>query len=77
MRIRVTIRSEELSKDDLRALLQAVRDCEQRFFSEKQIWVWVEAPELTVSEMSAVLTSVKPPYEYGPVIVDGSEAGRE
>lgn len=70
IRVKVTIQSDELSKDDLRALLQAIRDCEQRFFKEKRIWVRVDAPDLGSSEMNEVLTSVNPPYEYGPIIIN-------
>ncbi len=69
MRVKVTIQSKELSRDDLRALLQAIRDCEQRFFKDKHIWVRVEAPELSSTEMAEVLTSITPRYEYGPVII--------
>ena len=69
MRVKVTIQSSEFSKDDLRALLQAIRDCEQRFFKEKQIWVRVDVPDLSSTEMTEVLTSISPPYEYGPVII--------
>jgi len=68
MRVKVSVQSEQLSKDSLRALLQAIRDCEQRFFKDKEIWVFAEAPELTSEEMTEVLTSVRPLYEYGPVI---------
>ena len=70
MRVKVTIQSNELSRDDLQALLQAIRDCEQRFFKDKQIWVRVDAPDLSSAEMTEVLTSINPPYEYGPVIID-------
>jgi len=77
MRVKVTIQSKELTRDDLRALLQAVRDCEQRFFKEKQIWVRVDAPDLSRTEMTEVLTSISPPYEYGPVVIDrGPDARR-
>ena len=75
MRIKVTIQSDDLSRDNLRALLQAVRDCEQRIFKEKQIWVWVDAPDLSSTEMAEVLTSISPPYEYGPVIIDRRSCG--
>jgi len=68
MRVKVIVQSEQLSKDDLRCLLQALRDCEQSFFREKEIWISVGAPELSSNEMTEVLTSIRPPYEYGPVI---------
>ena len=77
MRVKVTIQSDELSRDDLQALLQAIRDCEQRFFKDKQIWVRVDAPDLSSAEMTEVLTSINPPYEYGPVIIGrGTDARR-
>jgi len=68
MRVKVIVQSEQLSKDDLRRLLQAIRDCEQSFFREKEIWISAEAPELNSDEMTEVLTSIRPRYEYGPVI---------
>jgi hypothetical protein len=68
MRVKVIVQSEQLSKDDLQRLLQAIRDCEQDFFREKEIWISAEAPELSPDEMTEVLTSIRPPYEYGPVI---------
>lgn len=39
MKVKVIVQSEQLSKDDLRCLLQAIRDCEQSFFREKEIWI--------------------------------------
>ena len=69
MKVKVIVQSEQLSKDDLRHLLQAIRDCEQSFFREKEIWISVEAPELSSDEMTEVLTSIRPRYEYGPVIL--------
>ncbi len=75
MRVKVIVQSEQLTTDDLRRLLQAIRDCEQRFFREKEIWVSAEAPELTSEEMTEVLTSIKPPYDYGPVIFKFGEEG--
>ena len=68
MKIKVIVQSEQLSKDDLRHLLQAIRDCEQNCFREKEIWISAEAPELSSDEMTEVLSSIRPPYEYGPVI---------
>ena len=68
MRVKVIVQSEQLSKNDLRCLLQAIRDCEQSFFRDKEIWISAEAPELSADEMARILTSIRPPYEYGPVI---------
>lgn len=68
MRVKVIVQSQQLSKDDLRCLLQAIRDCEQSFFREKEIWILAEALELSADEMTEILISIKPHYEYGPTI---------
>ena len=64
----VSIKSDQLTKEDLRALLQAIRDCEMATFPDKEIYVLAEAPELSSDDMTDILTSIKPPYDYGPVI---------
>ena len=68
MKINMSIKSDQLNKEDLRALLQAVRDCEMSTFREKEIYISVEAPDMSESDMTDILTSIKPPYDYGPVI---------
>ena len=68
MKINMSIKSEQLNKEDLRALLQAVRDCEMSTFREKEIYVSVEVPDMSSADMTDILTSIKPPYDYGPVI---------
>jgi len=73
MKINMSIKSEQLNKEDLRALLQAIRDCEMSTFREKEIFIGVEAPDMSGSDMTDVLTSIKPPYDYGPVIFKYSD----
>jgi len=68
MKINLSIKSDELDKEDLRALLQAIRDCEMANFKEKKIFVSAEVPEMSSDDMTEILTSIKPPYDYGPVI---------
>ena len=68
MKVNMSIKSDQLNKEDLRALLQAIRDCEMANFREKEIYVSVEAPDMSESDMTEILTSIKPPYNYGPVI---------
>ena len=67
MEVAVTIQSKQLSKEELRALIQAIRDCEQKSFPDKEIQILIDAPELTTAEASEILTSIKPPYQFGPV----------
>ena len=69
MRIVVSIKSDQLTKEDLRALLQAIRDCEMATFPDKKIYLQAEVPELSSEEMLQLLTSIRPPYNYGPVIL--------
>lgn len=68
MKVNVQVKSEQLTKEDLRLLLQAIRDCEQKNFKDKEIFIGVEAPDLTIDEMSEILKGITPPYNCGPVI---------
>lgn len=70
MKVRLTIDSTQLTKEELQHLLQGIRDCEQRSFPDKEISIWIEVPELSKSECQEILTSIKPPYRQGPFIVD-------
>jgi len=65
IKVKVTIRSQQLSKGDLQALIQSIRDCEQKSFPDKEILIWIEAPELTAEEAAEILDSIQPPYKYG------------
>ncbi|KKL86293.1 hypothetical protein LCGC14_1946170 [marine sediment metagenome] len=74
MNIHLTISSEQLTKQDLQRLIQAIRDCEQECFPDKEISIWIEAPELSAPECEQILDSIKPPYKYryGPFHVASS-----
>lgn len=66
MNIKLTFQSQQLDKEELRCLIQAIRDCEQKSFPDKEISIWIEAPELPTSEANDILASIKPPYRHGP-----------
>jgi len=68
MKVTMSIRSDQLNVEDLRALLQAVRDCEITTFPDKEIHVFVEVSELDMAECTKILASTKPPYKHGPAI---------
>ena len=68
MKVKVTIHSQQLTKEELRLLIQSIRDCEVKSFPDKEIYILIEAPELTQAECTEILTSIKPPYKYGPWI---------
>jgi len=67
MEVKVIIQSKELSKEELRLLIQSIRDCEQKSFPDKEILVLIEAPELRTPEMNEILSSITPHYRYGPM----------
>jgi len=62
MKVKVTLQSQQLSKEELLLLIQSIRDCEQKFFPDREIYIWIDAPELTTAEATEILTSIKPPY---------------
>jgi len=68
MEVKLTIESKQLSKEELRALIQAIRDCEQKSFPDKEIFTWIDAPELSSEDAAEILDSIKPPYKYGTTL---------
>jgi hypothetical protein len=64
----VHISSEQLNKEDIRALLQSIRDCETQNFPGKVISIIVEVPELTSEVCKDILTGIKPGFKHGPMI---------
>jgi len=71
MKMNVVVYSEDLTKDDLRLLLQSIRDCEQTSFPDKTIVVAVFVPELSTQEVTEILSQMKPPFKQGPVVLAG------
>jgi hypothetical protein len=69
MKTTISLQSEQLNKEDVRALLQAIRLCEMANFLNKEIRIFIEVPELTTDEMNEILKSIKPPYVWGPKII--------
>lgn len=68
MKTVITISSQELNEKDVHALLQAVRDCEIANFPDKNISIIAEVPELSTDAVNAILTGIKPPFKYGPMM---------
>ncbi len=71
MKMNVVVCSEELTKEDVRALLQSIRDCEQNSFPDKTIVVAVFVPELSTEDVTEILSQMKPPFKQGPVVLAG------
>ena len=68
MDLKLTLSSQQLTKEEIRLLIQSIRDCEIKYFPNKEISIWIEVPELTTAECTEILTSIKPPYKYGPSV---------
>ena len=66
MKTTIQVQSDQLNKEDVTALLQAIRLCEMATFPDKEIRIRVEVPELTAAETKEILTSIKPSFKYGP-----------
>jgi len=65
MKVKLTLNSQQLTKEELRCLIQSIRNCEQKAFPDKEISIWIEVPELSKSECREILASIKPPYGHG------------
>ena len=68
MKVKLTLSSQQLTKEEIRLLIQSIRDCEIKYFPNKEISIWIEVPELTTAECTEILASIKPPYKYGPSV---------
>lgn len=66
MKTNILLWSQELTREDLRLLLQAIRDSEQTNFPEKFIGIFVSVDDLTTAECEEIIGSIKPPFKYGP-----------
>jgi len=53
----------------LQHLHQSIRGCEKEFFPDKEIYIWIAAPELSAAECSEILASIKPPFGWGFKII--------
>ena len=65
MKVKLSLESEQLTKDELQDLIQSIRDCELESFPDKKISIWIESPGLSASECKQILASIKPPYKLG------------
>jgi len=58
----IIIYGDDLTKEDIRAILQAIRDAEQTNFRDKKISIFVSVPALSTQEMEEVIRSVEPGF---------------
>jgi hypothetical protein len=67
METTICIQSKDLAREELRLLIQSIRDCEQKSFPEKEIFILIYAPGLNATEVSEILGGVRPGYGDGPI----------
>ncbi len=60
MKLKLTFESQQLTKEELQLLIQSIRDCEQESFPDKEISIWIEAPELSTQECEQILLPAAP-----------------
>jgi lipoate synthase len=73
MNINISIDNDTLSEDELKKLVQCVREIEQNR-QERHIDILIDSPEKTMEEMKRVISSVKPIFPYFKVIEFENEA---
>ena len=65
MDAKIIINCPDVSKEEVRLMLQAVRDCEQQHLLDKRLFVWIDTrPELTMEESKDLLASIRPPWSF-------------
>ena len=72
----ITIRSSQLDKDDLKKLLQSIRDCEQANFPDKVISIILEVPEMSEEEGVKLLEGIKPTFGGGMLVAKECKVSR-
>lgn len=71
MKTNIVIYSDKLEKEDIRLLLQGIRDLEQKLFPQKEMGIFLFADELTTQEATAIMTNLKPPPKFEPLALGG------
>jgi len=67
MRIDISVDDDTLSEDELKKLVQCIREIEQNK-PERHINVFIDSPEKSMKEVKRVISSVKPEFPYLRVI---------
>lgn len=67
MEINISIIDDILSEDELKKLMQCVRDIEQNK-PERHINIFINSPESTTEEMKELLSSISPGFPFMKII---------
>ncbi len=63
MEINITVNNDTLSEDELKKLMQCIREIEQNK-PERHINIFINSPEKTTEEVKNVLSSIKPGFPF-------------
>lgn len=64
MKSNIVIYSEQLAEEDIRILLQAIRDCEQTYFKNKEVGIFIRVPALSQEQCQKILSNIKPGFAH-------------
>lgn len=67
MEINISIENDRLSEEELKKLVQCIRDIEQNK-PERHIDIFVNSPDSTVEEMKRIISSVDPGFPFVKVL---------
>ena len=72
MKVNIVIYSEELAREDIRVLLQAIRDCEQRYFQNKEMGIAIFAPALSKEQCQELIAGIEPGFPHIQAFTGGA-----
>jgi len=67
MEINISVVNDNLSDDEMKKLLQCIREIEQNK-PERHISIFIDSPDSSVKDMKELISSVKPGFPYVTVI---------
>ena len=71
MKSNIVIYSEQLVKEDIQILLQAIRDCEQKYFKNKEVGIAVFAPALSKGQCQELISNIAPSFPHFQAFTGG------
>lgn len=67
MNINISVDNDSFSEDELKKLVQCIREIEQNR-PERHIDMWIDSSEKSMEEFKRVISSVRPEFPYMKII---------
>lgn len=64
MKSNIVIYSEQLAEKDIQILLQAIRNCEQKYFLNKEVGIAIFVPALSKEQCQELISSIEPGFPH-------------